>query len=75
MPEIHVYAAAGRTTDQKRNVAREITESIVRNFAVPPEFVVVQFVEAARDSKARAGVLFSEQGTVPPVGTSAPVKS
>jgi 4-oxalocrotonate tautomerase len=75
MPEIYVYAAAGRSTDQKRSVAREITESIVRHFAVPAEFVVVQFVEAARDSKARGGVLFSEQGTVPPVGTSAPVKS
>jgi 4-oxalocrotonate tautomerase len=75
MPEIHVYAAEGRSADQKRSVAREITESIVRHFAVPAEFVVVQFVEAARDSKARAGVLFSEQGAAAPVGTSATAKS
>lgn len=69
MPEIYVYAAEGRTVDQKRNVAREITESIVRNFTVPAEFVVVQFVEASRSSKARGGVLFSEQSTGVQVGS------
>lgn len=68
MPEIYVYAAEGRTVDQKRNVAREITESIVRHFTVPAEYVVVQFVEAARSSKARGGILFSEQSTGAQVG-------
>jgi 4-oxalocrotonate tautomerase len=61
MPEIHIYAAEGRTLDQKRRLVREITEAVVRNFAVPAEVVVVQIIEAPKASKARGGVLFSEQ--------------
>ena len=61
MPEIHVYAAEGRTIEQKRQLVKEITESVVRNFSVEPQFVVVQIIEAPKTSKARAGVLFSDQ--------------
>jgi 4-oxalocrotonate tautomerase len=61
MPEIYIYAIEGRTTDQKRRLAREITDAVTRNFEVPSEVVVIQFVEAARESKARGGVLFSER--------------
>jgi 4-oxalocrotonate tautomerase len=61
MPEIHVYAAEGRTLDQKRQLVKEITASVVRIFSVPAEFVVVQIIEAPKNLKARAGVLFSEQ--------------
>jgi 4-oxalocrotonate tautomerase len=61
MPEIHVYLAQGRSLEQKRKVAGEITEAIVRNLDVPPEVVVVQFIESSRDSKARGGVLFSDR--------------
>jgi 4-oxalocrotonate tautomerase len=60
MPEIHVYAAEGRSLDQKRQLVKEITESVVRNFSVPPEVVVVQIIEAPKTLKARGGVLFSE---------------
>jgi 4-oxalocrotonate tautomerase len=60
MPEIHVYAAEGRTLDQKRQLVKEITETVVRIFSVPAEFVVVQIIEAPKTLKARAGVLFSE---------------
>jgi 4-oxalocrotonate tautomerase len=42
-----------------------MTDILVQNFNVPPEVVIVQFVEAPRDSKARGGVLFSEM-TPPP---------
>jgi hypothetical protein len=34
---------------------------VVRIYAVSPEFVVVQIIEAPKTSKARGGVLFSEQ--------------
>jgi 4-oxalocrotonate tautomerase len=60
MPEVYIYLAEGRTVDQKRKVAREVTDVLVENLSVPPEVVVVQFVEAPRNSKARGGVLFSE---------------
>jgi 4-oxalocrotonate tautomerase len=61
MPEIHVYAAEGRSMDQKRQLVREITDSVVRNFAVDANLVVVQIIEAPKTAKARGGVLFSEQ--------------
>jgi 4-oxalocrotonate tautomerase len=65
MPEIYVYAVEGRTIEQKRQLTKEITEAVVRNFAVPPEYVVVQIVEAPRSAKARGGVLFSDQPPKP----------
>lgn len=61
MPEIIVYAIEGRSVDQKRNLVREITESVVRNFEVPAEAVTIQIVEASKTSKAKGGVLFSER--------------
>jgi 4-oxalocrotonate tautomerase len=60
MPEIHVYAAEGRSLDQKRQLVKDITDAVVRNFVVPPEVVVVQIIEAPKASKSRGGVLFSE---------------
>lgn len=61
MPEIHVYAAEGRTLDQKRQLMKDITDAVVRNFGVAPELVVVQIIEAPKTCKSRGGVLFSEQ--------------
>jgi 4-oxalocrotonate tautomerase len=69
MPEVYIYVAEGRSIDQKRKVAREMTEVLTTNFNVPPEVVVVQFVESPRDSKARGGVLFSDAPPPPKVGS------
>ena len=68
MPEVYIYLAEGRTTDQKRVVAREVSDVLMRHLNVPPEVVVVQFVEAAKDSKARGGVLFSDAAAQPKQG-------
>ena len=61
MPEIMVFAAVGRTTEQKRGLAKDLTEAMVRNFGVPADSVTVQIVESALDSKAKGGVLFSDR--------------
>ena len=61
MPEIYVYVIEGRTVDQKRAVVQDITASVVKNFQVPAENVVVQIVESSRHNKAKGGVLFSER--------------
>jgi 4-oxalocrotonate tautomerase len=60
MPEIHVFAAEGRTLGQKRQLMKDITDAVVRNFGVAPELVVVQIIEAPKTCKARGGVPFSE---------------
>jgi 4-oxalocrotonate tautomerase len=61
MPEIMVFAAAGRTVEQKRGLVRDMTEAMVKNFGVPATSVTIQIVESALDSKAKGGVLFSER--------------
>ena len=61
MPEVHVYAAEGRSHDQKRQLVKEITDAVVKNFQVDPDVVVVQIIEAPKTMKARGGVLFSER--------------
>ncbi len=61
MPEIMVFAATGRTTDQKRGLVRDLTEAMVKNFGVPAESVTVQIIESPRDSKAKGGILFCDR--------------
>ncbi len=61
MPEIYVYALEGRTVDQKRSLVKDITDAVVRNFKVAPDAVMVQIMESPKDSKAKGGVLFSDQ--------------
>lgn len=61
MPEIMVFAAAGRTTEQKRGLVRDLTDAMVKNFGVAADSVTVQIVESPKDSKAKGGVLFSDR--------------
>ena len=44
MPEIMVFAAEGRTVEQKRGLVKDLTEAMVKNFGVPAEVVTVQMV-------------------------------
>ena len=61
MPEVLVYAVAGRTLDQKRGLIQDITEAVIKNLGAPRDAVIVQIIEAPADSKAKGGVLFSER--------------
>ncbi len=61
MPEIIIYAASGRTVEQKRGLVKDVTEAVVKHFKVPAESVAIQIVEAQPESKAKGGVLFSDR--------------
>jgi 4-oxalocrotonate tautomerase len=61
MPEVYVHAVKGRTFEQKRALIKDITDAVVRNFAVPIDAVLVEIVESDPASKAKGGVLFSER--------------
>ncbi len=63
MPEVYVHMVEGRTVDQKRQLARDITDAVVKNLNVLPDQVVVAFQEVRADSKAKGGVLFSERSS------------
>jgi 4-oxalocrotonate tautomerase len=60
MPEVYVYAIAGRSAAQKKALCEDITAAVSKHFNAPPEAVTVQIVEAARDSKSKGGKMFSE---------------
>ena len=60
MPEILVHVVEGRSAEAKKALMKDITDAVVKHFNVPPERVVVQIVESAKDSKSRGGVPFSE---------------
>ncbi len=57
MPEVYVHAAEGRTPEQKKNLMKDITDAVVKNFGVPIEAVVVTIVESPKINKAKGGVL------------------
>jgi len=61
MPEVIVYAVEGRSSETKKALMKDITDAVVKNFEAPPDAVVVQIVEAPKDSKSKAGVPFSER--------------
>lgn len=61
MPEVVIYAVEGRSPAARKALMKDITDAVVRHFEVPPEYVVVQIVESAKDSKSRGGIPFSER--------------
>jgi 4-oxalocrotonate tautomerase len=65
MPEVVVYALEGRSAEQKRGLVRDITQAVVKNYAVPADAVVITVVETKKGDKAKGGVLFSEMAAPP----------
>ena len=61
MPEIYVHAVKGRSVEQKRALAKDITDAVVKNLSVPVDAVMVEFIESEPNSKAKGGVLFSDR--------------
>jgi 4-oxalocrotonate tautomerase len=61
MPEVHVFAAEGRTPEQKKALMKDITDAVVKNFGAKPEAVTVQIIEAKKTDKAKGGVPFTER--------------
>jgi len=61
MPEVVIYAVAGRSAEAKRGLLRDVTEAVVKNFNVDADLVTVQIVEAAADMKSKGGIPYSER--------------
>jgi 4-oxalocrotonate tautomerase len=60
MPEVIIYAAEGRTVDQKRGLVKDITDAFSKNWGTPPKNIVIQFVECSEENKAKGGELFCD---------------
>jgi 4-oxalocrotonate tautomerase len=51
----------GRTADQKRNLAKRITDAMVEEAGARREGIVVTFVEVSKESYASGGVLMADK--------------
>ncbi len=61
MPVVTIQMAAGRSLEQKRRVAEEITATLVSVLKVDPADVTIMVHELPRESIAKAGRLLSER--------------
>jgi 4-oxalocrotonate tautomerase len=61
MPLVQITMLQGRTTDQKRKVAKRITDALVEEAGTRREGVVVVFHEVSRESYAPGGELLIDK--------------
>lgn len=57
MPVVTIKIAKGRTTDQKRQLARAVTDAVAATIDVRPEWVTVLIEEFERENWATGGEL------------------
>ena len=61
MPLVTVKALEGRTIEQKRELAKDITEAVIKNFGANPESVIIDIIEIKTENLAKAGQLFADR--------------
>jgi len=61
LPLVQITMLTGRTTDQKRKLAKRITDAMVEEAGASREAVVVTFNEVSKESYASGGVLIADK--------------
>lgn len=61
MPIVRVEMWSGRSTAQKKELARVITDAMVNIAQTTPEATIVVFEDISKDNWAQAGKLASEE--------------
>ncbi|ACV61529.1 4-oxalocrotonate tautomerase [Desulfofarcimen acetoxidans DSM 771] len=61
MPFVHVELLEGKTLEQKREMAKGITDVIVKAGGVNPDSVYVIFKDLAKTELAKAGQLIADK--------------
>jgi 4-oxalocrotonate tautomerase len=62
MPLVQVTMLTGRTADQKRKLAKRITDAMEEEAGARREAIVVAFHEVSKESYASGGVLVTDKG-------------
>jgi 4-oxalocrotonate tautomerase len=60
MPLVTIKIIQGRTKEQKKGMAVDVTNAIVKNVGCPPEAVQIDIVEMKEDSFAVGGKFWGE---------------
>jgi 4-oxalocrotonate tautomerase len=61
MPLVQITMLQGRTVDQKRKIARRMTDVMVEEAGAKREAIVVTFVELSKESYASGGELMADK--------------
>jgi 4-oxalocrotonate tautomerase len=61
MPMVSIKIAKGRSLDQKRRLARSVTDAIVSSIDVPPEKIWIQIDEFEPENFAVNGRLLADK--------------
>lgn len=61
MPVVTIQMAVGRTHEQKKKVIAEFTDTLVRNFNVPPEMITIFIQELPKEHIGKMGKPLSEK--------------
>jgi len=60
MPLVTIKVFEGRTVEQKRGMAKDVTEAIAKNIGCPPTAVQIEIVDLKQENLAQGGKLFSD---------------
>ncbi len=60
MPLVTIKIIEGRSLDQKRGMAKDVTEAIVKNIGCPPAAVQIDIVEMKQENLSQGGKLFCD---------------
>lgn len=61
MPTLHIELHPGRSQEQKRALAREVTRATVETLNCPPDSVQIVLTEISKEAWAVGGILKSDQ--------------
>lgn len=65
MPFVHIELIEGRTVEQKRKLAKAVTDAVVSSLGVPDTAVTVIMRDMAKHDLAKAGKLRCDETPVP----------
>jgi 4-oxalocrotonate tautomerase len=61
MPMVQITMLAGRTLDQKRKIAKRVTDALVEDGGARREAIAVAFNEVSKESYATAGEMMIDK--------------
>lgn len=60
MPVVNISMFEGRSDEAKQKIAKDVTESIVKNTGVDPKYIYIIFEDVATKNWAIAGEVYAE---------------
>ena len=60
MPLVTIKIIEGRTVEQKRGMAMDVTAAIVKNIGCSPEAIHIDIIDLKKENYAQGGELFSD---------------